>query len=302
MTKGCGIMAGRTIGYSACGGLLVLWAATALAATSPESPSAPVTDECPATVVCIDQYLWSVYQRTPKTDAVKVSEKRKVKVKRKGRTRTVVTTVTRLVEENFTWKDLKAAEKAGHSPIDYVIGGMDPGFKLTLYHALHALDDAGLAPGITSAFRDDYRQGIATGNKAQVDRSYHGGSTRGGYGHGLAADLVSVKGATRAERCRSSQELWTWIDAHGRDFGIGRPYLDRDAPHVAPIDGKEYADHRGTARHAEAAAPPYHRQARNHVHRTRHASRMASAKPGSGHGRVHHSAASARGRVHKSTT
>jgi hypothetical protein len=39
--------------------------------------------------------------------------------------------------------------------------------------------------------------------------------------------------------------LWKWIDAHGKEFGIGRPYLDRDPPHVAPINGKEYADHRG---------------------------------------------------------
>jgi hypothetical protein len=27
-------------------------------------------------------------------------------------------------------------------------------------------------------------------------------------------------------------------------FGIGRPYLDKDPPHLAPIDGKEYAAHR----------------------------------------------------------
>ena len=29
-----------------------------------------------------------------------------------------------------------------------------------------ALDDAGLAPGLTSGFRDNYRQMIASGNKA----------------------------------------------------------------------------------------------------------------------------------------
>ena len=80
--------------------------------------------------------------------------------------------------------------------------------------------------------------------KAATDRSYHGGSSHGGYGHGLAADLVSVKGDTRAERLMSSESLWKWIDAHGNEFGIGRPYLDRDPPHVAPTDGKEYADHR----------------------------------------------------------
>jgi hypothetical protein len=129
-----------------------------------------------------------------------------------------------------------------------VIGGMDRGFKLKLYRALRAMDDAGLVPGITSAFRDDYRQSIASGNKAASDSSYHGGSRRGGYGHGLAADLVSVRGDTRMQRFRSSQELWKWVDAREKEFGIGRPYLDRDPPHVAPIDGKEYADKRGRAK------------------------------------------------------
>ena len=32
---------------------------------------------------------------------------------------------------------------------------------------------------------------------------------------------------------------------HGKEFGIGRPYLGRDPPHVAPIDGKEYVSRRG---------------------------------------------------------
>ena len=36
------------------------------------------------------------------------------------------------------------------------------------------------AHGITSAFRDDYRQSIASGLKAATDWSYHGGSFRGG--------------------------------------------------------------------------------------------------------------------------
>jgi hypothetical protein len=56
---------------------------------------------------------------------------------------------------------------------------------------------------------------------------------------------VSVKGATQADRLITSEILWKWIDTHGQQFGIGRPYLDRDPPHVAPIDGKEYADKRG---------------------------------------------------------
>jgi hypothetical protein len=209
--------------------------------------SAETPEECLVAEICVDRYLWSVYQRAPKLDTIKVPERRKVTVKRKGKTRTVVKTIIKLVDEDFTWKDPKAAEKAGMPLMDYVIGGMDRSFKLKLYHAFRALDDAGLAPGVTSGFRDNYRQSLATGNKAATDSSYHGGSRRGGYGHGLAVDLVSVKGETRAQRWSSSENLWKWIDAHGKEFGIGRPYLDRDPPHVGPIDGKEYADKRGRA-------------------------------------------------------
>ena len=202
-------------------------------------------NECLAAEICIDEYLWSLYERTPKIDTNKVTEQIKTTVKKKDKTRTVIKTFTKYVLGDFTWKDPIAAQRAGMSLKDYVIGGMDRGFKLKLYHALRAMDDAGLMPGITSAFRDDYRQSIASGNKAASDSSYHGGSRRGGYGHALAADLVSVKGETRAQRYASSEELWKWIDAHEKELGIGRPYLDRDPPHVAPIDGKEYAAKRG---------------------------------------------------------
>ena len=215
--------------------------------------SIEILDECLVAESCIDRYLWALYQRTPKEDSIKVPEQRKVTVRKKGRTVTVTRSFTKLVDEDFTWKDPKAAEKAGMPMMDYVIGGMDPSFKLKLFHALSAAADAGLSPGITSAFRDDYRQSIASGLKAATDRSYHGGSFRGGYGHGLAADIVSVKGATRAERWTATESLWKWIDAHGNEFGIGRPYLDRDPPHLAPTDGKEYAAHRGTkVQHAES--------------------------------------------------
>jgi hypothetical protein len=201
------------------------------------------SDECVLSEECIDQYLWSVYERAPKVDTIKVEEQIKTTVKKNGKSRTK--TVTKFVKEDFTWKDPDAAEKAGMSVAQYVIGGMDRAFKARLYHLFRALDDAGLAPGMTSGFRDDYRQSIASGNKAEPNRSYHGGSLRGGYGHGLAADIVSVKGETRSERSISSEILWKWIDAHGKEYGIGRPYLDKDPPHIAPIDGKEYADKRG---------------------------------------------------------
>jgi hypothetical protein len=208
--------------------------------------SIEILDECFSVDVCIDRYLWALYERTPKEDTIKVDEQRRVTIKRKGKLRTVTKTFTKLVDENFAWKDPKAAEKAGMTMAEYVIGGMDRTFKLKLFHALHAAEQAGFSPGITSAFRDDYRQSIASGLKAASDRSYHGGSFRGGYGHGLAADVVSVKGATRAQRQLSSENFWKWIDAHGKEFGIGRPYLDRDPPHVGPIDGKEYVARRGT--------------------------------------------------------
>jgi hypothetical protein len=201
-------------------------------------------DECLASEPCIDQYLWSLYQRARKVDTIKVVEQKKASVVKKGKLRTIIQKVLKLVREDFTWKDPAAAEKAGMPEMEYVIGGMDRGFRLRLYHALRAMDEAGLAPGITSGFRDDYRQSLASGLKAATNRSYHGGSLRGGYGHGLAVDLVSANGESDAERWNSNEKLWNWIDAHGKDFGIGRPYLDKDPPHVAPIDGQEYAAHR----------------------------------------------------------
>jgi hypothetical protein len=205
-------------------------------------------NECLVAEICIEDYLWSFYERTPKVDTNKVTARIKAMVKRKGKTRTVIRTIAKYVAADFTWKDPIAAQKAGMSVKDYVIGGMDRGFRLKLYHALRAMEDAGFMPGITSAFRDDYRQSIASGKKAASDSSFHGGSRRGGYGHGLAADLVSVKGDTRLERFASTVEMWKWIDAHEKELGIGRPYLDRDPPHVGPIDGQEYAAKRGGAK------------------------------------------------------
>jgi hypothetical protein len=215
-----------------------------------KEPEAPVitAEACLASDECVDRYLFALYERAPKVDSILVPEQVKVTVTKKGKTRTVTKTVQKPVDDDFGWKDPKAAEKAGMALMKYVIGGMDRGFKLKLYRALRAMDEAGLEPGITSGFRDDYRQTLASGKKAAFNRSYHGGSLRGGYGHGMAADLVSVKGATRAERCASSEVLWKWVDVHGKEFGVGRPYLNRDPPHVGPIDGQEYVEKRGLAK------------------------------------------------------
>jgi hypothetical protein len=228
--------------------------------------SVEILDECFDVNACVDRYLWALYQRTPKEDTIKEPEQRRVTVKRKGKMVTVTKTFTKLVDEDFAWKDPHAAEKAGLSMMDYVIGGMDRKFKLKLFRTLYAADVAGLSPGITSAFRDDYRQSIASGLKAASNRSYHGGSLRGGYGHGLAADIVGVNGRTRDERWASSEKLWKWVDAHGKDFGIGRPYLARDPPHVGPVDGPEYASKRGAAQHAAADLKKRQRSAKAQSH------------------------------------
>jgi hypothetical protein len=167
---------------------------------------------------------------------------------------TVMRSFTKLVDEDFGWKDPKAAEHANIALMDYVIGGMDKSFKQKLFRTLLAAEAAGLSPGITSAFRDDYRQEIASGLKAASNRSYHGGSLRGGYGHGMAADIVSTKGDNRAQRWASTEVLWKWVDANGKALGIGRPYLDRDPPHVGPIDGQEYISKRGVATDRKEAA------------------------------------------------
>jgi hypothetical protein len=221
-------------------------------ASKPIVGSVETLDECYVMAACVDRYLFALYQRTPKEDSIKESEQRKVTVKRKGKMVTVTRTFTKLVDEDFGWKDPKAADKARMSMQDYVIGGMDPSFKMKLVRLLIAAEQAGLSPGITSAFRDDYRQSIASGLKAASDRSYHGGSFRGGYGHGLAADITSVNGATRNQRYAASEVLWKWVDLHGKEFGVGRPYLDRDPPHVGPMDGLEYVSKRGGTKTANA--------------------------------------------------
>ncbi|MGY8705289.1 hypothetical protein RAD16_06030 [Bradyrhizobium sp. 18BD] len=249
---------------------------------SPSADTVAVLDECFVMDACIDRYLWALYQRTPKEDSVKVTERRAVTIKRRGKMVTVMRSFTKLVDEDFGWKDPKAAEHAKMSMMDYVIGGMDKSFKRKLFRTLLAAEAAGLSPGITSAFRDDYRQSIASGLKAASDRSYHGGSTRGGYGHGMAADIVSTAGNNRAQRWVSTEILWKWVDANGKALGIGRPYLDRDPPHVGPVDGAEYISKRGTgdrvasaksrkvARAAAHAKPPKAQAARE---------QRSSAKP-----------------------
>ena len=208
--------------------------------------SIEIVDECLVVNICIDRYLWALYQRAPKEDTIKVEEQMKVTVKKKGKTG-----VSPKASPGSSMRISRGRilRRQKRSDADDGLRDRRHGSRLQAeaLSRASAAEEVGLSPGITSAFRDDYRQSLASGLRAATDRSYHGGSFRGGYGHGLAADVVSVKGGTRDQRWTSSEILWKWIDEHGKEFGIGRPYLDKDPAHVAPIDGKEYTDHhRGT--------------------------------------------------------
>ncbi|MGY4409531.1 hypothetical protein ACVWW4_001267 [Bradyrhizobium sp. LB7.1] len=116
--------------------------APAASKASPAADTAAVLDECFVMEACIDRYLWVLYQRTPKEDSIKVEDRRAVTVKRKGKTITVMRSFTKLVDEDFGWKDPKAADHAGMSMMDYVIGGMDKSFKQKLFRTLLAAEAA----------------------------------------------------------------------------------------------------------------------------------------------------------------
>src|ERR1700738_1809978 len=149
----------------------------------------------------VDDFLWEVYQRVP--------------VKKDG-------------TGDFTWKDPAAAKHMGLSLRDYVIGGMDPEFREQLYHAGRARYAAALQWSMLSPFRDDYRQGLASGYKAGLSNSLHGGSRRtGGYGHARAIDITGPEGR--------ESEVWKWIDDHGAKYGLHRPLPKADPAHVQQL-------------------------------------------------------------------
>lgn len=168
-------------------------ARTDSAVDTPRPPRRPVS-----VMAEVDAYLWEVYRRVPtKRDST----------------------------GDFTWKDPAAAKRFGISMPAYVIGGMDPDFREQLYHAGRAMDADGIRWSILSAFRDDYRQSLASGFKA------HGGKARtGGYGHGQAVDITSADG-------RSDAAVWRWIDRHGAKYGLYRPMPGADPAHIQPRGG-----------------------------------------------------------------
>jgi hypothetical protein len=149
----------------------------------------------------VDDYLWEVYQRQPlKRDST----------------------------GDFTWKDPASAKRMGLSLADYVIGGMDAKFRERLYHAGRAMDADGIQWSMLSAFRDDYRQRLASGFKASTGNSLHGGSRRtGGYGNGRAIDITTAEG--------NPEVVWKWLDVNGSKYGLYRPLPGPDPAHVQQV-------------------------------------------------------------------
>ena len=156
----------------------------------------------------IDAYLCEVYRRTPtKKDS----------------------------SGDFTWKDPAAAKRRGMDTCRYVIGGMNPEFKLSLMAFGQAADKRGIKWSMLSAFRDDYRQSIAVGVKARTGNSLHGGSrVTKGYGDGRAVDIAVAEGSIKA--------LLKMVDGVGRTLGLSRPYPGFDPQHVQMAGGKTKVD------------------------------------------------------------
>jgi hypothetical protein len=175
---------------SAAGETSIRLTSIAPSPTRPKLTSAELDD--------VEQYLWEVYQRAP---------------------------IKRDSSGDFSWKDQAAAKRLGISLPAYVIGGMDPDFREQLYHAGHAMDAAGIRWSMLSAFRDDWRQQIASGFKAHTGNSLHGGSrATGGYGHGRAVDVMNAGG--------DDEQVWHWVDAHGAKYGLRRPMPGADPAHI----------------------------------------------------------------------
>jgi hypothetical protein len=69
---------------------------------------------------------------------------------------------------------------------------MDRDFREVLYRAGLAMDAVGIHWTILSAFRDDYRQSLASGYKARIGDSLHGGSATTGEPRNLRATSRDV--------------------------------------------------------------------------------------------------------------
>ena len=164
------------------------------------APTLAVNDPCAGAEACINDYLWSLYERAPKVDTVKETEKKKVTVEKNGKTRTITKTETKLVAENFAWKDPQAAEKVSMPLKDYVIGGMDQQFKLNSI----ARCVRSIGPGSCRA--SPALSAMITVNHSQADctRRTTGHTTAAAYVAVTATDLLPTSSASRARPARSA--------------------------------------------------------------------------------------------------
>lgn len=161
----------------------------------------------------VDSYLYARYVETPKVDT----------------------------SGDFEGKDAAAAARLGMTVEQYAIWGMSWDLRMRLYNLIRAGDAEGIFIGITSGYRDDWRQAHTQGKtRNRPGHSFHGGSLVGGWGHGLAVDLVALA-PTRELALKEDPRTWAFIDRVGQKLGLGRPYGDRDAPHVAPLSSREFA-------------------------------------------------------------
>jgi hypothetical protein len=132
---------------------------------------------------------------------------------------------------DFTWKDAAAAARVGRTVCEYAIQGMHRDLREALYALGTQADAAGLNWSFLSAFRDDFRQTIATGFKAQPCQSLHGGSCRTeGWGDGQAADLWLADESGKP--ARDATALMDLVDRVGPSLGLSRPLRGADPPHV----------------------------------------------------------------------
>lgn len=170
-----------------------------LAALPPPEPAIPETiKEVLPIFDDIDGYLCEVYDRTP------------AKKDNAG---------------DFTWKDPAAARRMKMNLCAYAIGGIHRDFREQLYAAGREMDRRGIRWSVLSGFRDDYRQGIASGIKARKGYSMHGGSkVTKGHGDGRAVDLIAFPVSA----------LFRFIDTTASQFGLYRPYKGFDPNHVQP--------------------------------------------------------------------
>jgi hypothetical protein len=90
---------------------------------------------------------------------------------------------------------------------------------------------------MTSGFRDDFRQSIASGYKARTGFSQHGGSqVTGGYGHGMAVDVP--------------QEIAGYIAQRRNRFGLVQRMPGADPFHIQPERSDRFRDLAATSRAA----------------------------------------------------